>query len=157
MVTVKCQYTNIEFEAASKRAKNHPSVSAMLAKANKEGTYSEAKKALAMGVEKGFSTIEEFEKLVAERSLRARERRARSRADDARREEERKQHARSRANLNAMLRKHGYKWAKVETSSDGEAFRAGWGEADGFEWQLYAPDGRRAVTVKQARAEIAAA
>ena len=157
MVTVKCQYTNIEFEAASKRAKNHPSVSAMLAKANKERTYCEVKEALAVGVEKGFSTIEEFEKLVAERALRARERRARSRADDARREEERKQHARSRANLNAMLRKHGYAWSKVETSGEyGEAYSAGWGEADGWEWQLYAPDGR-AVTVKQARAEIAAA
>ena len=161
MVTVKCQYTNIEFEAASKRAKNHPAVSAMLAKANIEGTYREAKKAIAAGVEKGFSAIEEFEVFVSERISSAKNRREESdrvaRVATQQRKVERKQRKSEREALNATLQAHGYAWSKVETSSEyGEAYHAGWGEADGWEWQLYAPDGR-AVTIKQASAEIAAA
>jgi len=39
MITVKCQYTGIEFEARSKRSKNHPVVSALLSEANKNRSY----------------------------------------------------------------------------------------------------------------------
>ena len=45
-VTVTCQYTGIEFEAESKRTKNHPAVSAFLNEAAKDikiGAYAQAK------------------------------------------------------------------------------------------------------------------
>ena len=51
MITIKCQYTGIEFEAESKRSKNHPAVTAFLNEANADGkramgAYSEAKRLL---------------------------------------------------------------------------------------------------------------
>ncbi len=52
MITVKCQYTGIEFEAESKRTKNHPVVARFLNEANDDGkrsvgAYAEAKRLLA--------------------------------------------------------------------------------------------------------------
>lgn len=52
MITVKCQHTGFEFEAESKRSKNHPAVSAFLNGANEDGkrsigAYAEAKRILA--------------------------------------------------------------------------------------------------------------
>ena len=50
-VTVTCQYTGIEFEASSKRSKNHPLVAALLNEASKDrfhiGAYAKAKELLA--------------------------------------------------------------------------------------------------------------
>ena len=46
MITVTCQYTGIEFQAESKRSKNHPAVSAFLNEAAKDikiGAYAQAK------------------------------------------------------------------------------------------------------------------
>lgn len=49
--TVTCQYTGIEFEAASKRTKNHPLVATFLAEASSDkhhiGAYAKAKELLA--------------------------------------------------------------------------------------------------------------
>lgn len=49
-ITMTCQYTGIEFEAASKRSKNHPQVSVFLDEAAKDrfhvGAYSKAKELL---------------------------------------------------------------------------------------------------------------
>jgi len=51
MNTIKCQYTGIEFEAESKRSKNHPLVSAWLNEVAKDsvkvGAYAKAKELLA--------------------------------------------------------------------------------------------------------------
>lgn len=52
MITIKCQYTGIEFEAESKRSKNHPAVTAFLSDANEDGkrsagAYGKAKELLA--------------------------------------------------------------------------------------------------------------
>ena len=51
MITVICQYTGIEFEAESKRTKNHPQVSAWLNEVAddrfKVGAYAKAKELLA--------------------------------------------------------------------------------------------------------------
>ena len=52
MITVKCQYTGIEFEAESKRSKNHPAVTKFLNGANEDGkrsvgAYAQAKQLLA--------------------------------------------------------------------------------------------------------------
>lgn len=50
-VTVKCQYTGIEFEAASSRSKNHPLVAKFVDEASKDrfhvGAYAKAKELLA--------------------------------------------------------------------------------------------------------------
>jgi hypothetical protein len=51
MFTIKCQYTGIEFEAESKRTKNHPAVTRFLNEANDDGkrsvgAYAEAKRLL---------------------------------------------------------------------------------------------------------------
>lgn len=50
-VTVKCQYTGIEFESASNRSKNHPKVAKFLDEASKDrfhvGAYNKAKELLA--------------------------------------------------------------------------------------------------------------
>ncbi len=51
MFTIKCQYTGIEFEAESKRTKNHPAVTRFLNEANEDGkravgAYAEAKRLL---------------------------------------------------------------------------------------------------------------
>jgi hypothetical protein len=55
MITIKCQYTGIEFEAESKRTKNHPAVTAFLNDANEDGkrgvgAYAEAKRLLSEAV-----------------------------------------------------------------------------------------------------------
>ena len=52
MITIKCQYTGIEFEAENKRSKNHPAVTAFLNDANEDGkrsvgAYAQAKQLLA--------------------------------------------------------------------------------------------------------------
>ena len=39
MFTVTCQYSGVEFEAASRRSKNHPRVAALLEAANRKGVY----------------------------------------------------------------------------------------------------------------------
>ncbi len=63
MITVKCQYTGIEFEAESSRTKNHPAVSAFLLEASKEnGHYrgaSHTAKTLIVEAD-GYDNIDEF-------------------------------------------------------------------------------------------------
>lgn len=50
-VTIKCQFTGIEFEAASTRSKNHPLVAKFIDEASKDrfhvGAYAKAKELLA--------------------------------------------------------------------------------------------------------------
>ena len=62
MITVVCQYTGVEFEAASKRQRNHPAVAAFLNAAaadKKVGAYAEAKNILYAAAANGGS-IEEI-------------------------------------------------------------------------------------------------
>ena len=61
MVKVICQHSGIEFEAASKRSKNHPMVSDLKVRANKDGNYREVNNAMdAVKKDGGYETIEEF-------------------------------------------------------------------------------------------------
>lgn len=67
MITVTCQYTGFEFEANSKRSKNHPQVAAFLNEASKNrfknGAYAKAKSLLSEA--KGqFDTVEELMEAV---------------------------------------------------------------------------------------------
>jgi hypothetical protein len=60
---VKCQYTGFEFEADSKRSKNHPLVSKFLNQANEDGkrligSYAAAKGILSEAAQMNFDSIE---------------------------------------------------------------------------------------------------
>lgn len=64
MITVKCQHTGFEFEAESKRSKNHPAVAAFLNTANDDGkrhvgAYAEAKRILTEAAG-NFDNIDEL-------------------------------------------------------------------------------------------------
>jgi len=150
-VTVKCQYTGIEFEAKSKRSKNHPQVAALLAEANKNRTYSAVKDALTEGQELGFETIDEYIEFARAAMFTANAKFT-ARMNQMRAERKAKQEAkRHRDFVNAKLRKHGYTWRK-NFAYDHDHYE----ESDGtFEWELWSEDGRQ-VTVEQALAEIEA-
>lgn len=65
MVKVICQHSGIEFEADSKRSKNHPMVSDLKNRANKDGNYREVNNAMdAVKKAGGYATIEEYMKMV---------------------------------------------------------------------------------------------
>lgn len=160
MVTITCQYTGFEFEAESKRSKNHPLISRFLDEANKENRYKVG--AYAQAVElinaaKGqFDTIESLIAFVRE-GFDAWKENAQSirRFTNGDRLREMKAESRQRSEINAILKQHGYRWEKegYATEEDADHF-AGFASASiGQYWQLYAPDGR-AVSVSQAFQEI---
>lgn len=146
MAPIKCQYTEIEFEAKSARAKNHPQVAAWLAEASKLGTYGDVLDTIEITKARGAKTIEEFDaeikKYYADRKARM-EKYEQQRAEALRYEEERKK---ARAAQNALLKQNGYRWSKTSQLDEEDGF----GEAG---WHLYTPDGLE-VTVAQALDEI---
>ena len=66
MVQVICEKTGIEFEASSKRTKNHPAIMSVVNQANKEMWYNQCLEALAAGRESGLDTVEQFLGLLKE-------------------------------------------------------------------------------------------
>lgn len=155
MVQITCQYTGITFDAASKRQKNHPRVSAILNDAAKGGTYGTACERLNEAREAGMLDINEVIAYVksgvnaaaqerTNREFAARqEKRATQRAfADARAEREQ---------TNAILRQHGYRWQKVGDEEDMD-FAGPNAGGEGY-WVLCAPDGR-SVSVAEALKEI---
>jgi len=149
MVKVICQHTGIEFEARSKRSKNHPRISALLSEANKNRAYNAVKDALAEGRELGFETIEQFEEF-ARAAMRASRQEYVERMNEIRDEQKAKREAKRRRDIvNAKLRQHGYTWRK-NFAYDADHYEE---SDDTFEWELWSEDGR-VVTVEQALAEI---
>lgn len=149
-VTIKCQYTGIEFEARSKRAKNHPLVTEMLDQYKNDwksypGAYDELKNALK-SVHGAYDTAEEAMEAARETYLAWRngetsiyeQRRAEQQARRERREARRAQ--------NDYLRDHGYTWHK----NDDDGYQPMFASDD---WHLVSPDGR-VVSVAQALDEI---
>lgn len=68
MVTVKCQHSGIEFEAASKRTKQHPKVAEIKVRANKDGNYREVLAAMdAVAAAGGYTTVDEYIQAVRDR------------------------------------------------------------------------------------------
>lgn len=65
-VKITCQYTGLEFEAATRRSKNHPKISAWLQSANTDGWYNQALAAIQAGREAGFTSISEYINLLSE-------------------------------------------------------------------------------------------
>ena len=55
MVTVTCQYSGIQFEAASRRSKNHPRVAVLLEAANRKGVYGDVVGAMAQAKRDGVT------------------------------------------------------------------------------------------------------
>ena len=71
-VTVECQYTGIEFEAATKRSKNHPRIANVLNQAYSDGWRDQALAAIQAGRDElGFTTIAEYVLLLKETEIAA--------------------------------------------------------------------------------------
>lgn len=166
MVTVKCQYTGIEFETDSRRTKNHPQISQFFNSANddsrqKQGAYRKAKEIVKNLAGKYddidslmAAAIAEYNAWLAGDAKSVSRRRT---AGDAIRE--RKAKRQHREAQNAILRKNGYRWEKVKEGTEDSwagagSLGAGIGESTGrHNWQLVAPDGN-VVTVAQAMSAI---
>lgn len=151
MITVKCQHSGLEFEAKSKRSKQHPVVADFKNKACRDNNYREAKAALdeatAIG---GYRTIEEYMMLandimssaVAKKNQRISQQRqeaVEAKKAAAERREQRKR-------TNAFLREHGYYWIK----DDDDGYQPMFNDNN---WHLLSPDNYE-VTVAEALAEI---
>ena len=61
---VTCEKTGLQFEAATKRTKNHPKIMTIVNEANKDGWYREALQTLQDGREAELDTLEDFLELL---------------------------------------------------------------------------------------------
>ena len=66
MITVKCQHTGFEFEAASKRSKNHPKVAEFLNEANREGKHYRGSGRIAKQLVREASGYENIDELMTD-------------------------------------------------------------------------------------------
>lgn len=155
MIIIKCDKTGIEFEASSKRQKNHPLISRLLNEAASDkhngNAYSVALAACAEVKKLGGMTIDEAVTLInrrlsgnSEDNDAARQAEAQRKREEAARREVRHNERKAR---NAFLREHGYQWSKEY--ADFDEFE----EGEPSEWVLRAPNGR-VVDVAQALDEI---
>ena len=145
MVTIKCQYTGIEFEAKSARAKNHPKVAEWLDKANKFNTYGGVLDTITAARKNGAKTIEEFASAINDfyaKRTQSQQVYEQKKADATRKFEEQKAVRKAR---NKFLDDNGYKWHPHKSMEDDE---------ESTKWELWAPDGIE-VSVAQALDEIA--
>lgn len=151
MVTIICQHSGLEFEAETKRTKQHPRIATFKAKADRDGTYRDANNALTEANKRGgYTTIDEYMAFVNTIMLEYRDkeriRHDRAAAAYRREEEARKQMQTERDDRNATLKASGYKWSKYIPDEDSQ-------EIEYTRWELYSPDGRL-VTEQQALDEI---
>lgn len=135
MVTITCQESGLEFEAETRRTKQHPEIRALKEWADKAGKFRELNAALsAVRKAGGYTTIEQFVSAV-EAHMNAAKAKAQElsviRARDAREAEEAAKATRQR--INDKLAAHGYKWIKAGTIAQDE---------DSLEWMVASPDGR---------------
>lgn len=115
-----CQYTGIEFEAASKRQKNHPRVSALLNDAAKAGpaAYGTAKARLEEARQSGMTDIDAIIDFVrtganqAQAALDARIAADRQAQKDAAKQRHYDKNARDYQN--GILRAGGFRWIKED-------------------------------------------
>jgi hypothetical protein len=163
MMIIKCQHSALEFEAKSKRSKNHPLVSELKTEANQEGNYREVCQAIdKIKVQGKYTTAEEFVqqvRLLASGATIARLEREQEWQRLARQDEKRHREAKAkRAATNRRLRAHGYTWHKEDEESmdhlGPNAFSEIYGNRS-YVWILTSSDGR-VISVKEALAEIEA-
>lgn len=160
MVAVTCQYTNVTFEADSRRQKNHPRVSAFLNSCanNKRNpsAYNMALAAFRKAKEAGLTEIDAImafaEQHVTEDAAaklqQRNERQAAQAAADKAFEEKRQRIKAERKAQNEFLHQHGYTWRKEFADFDE------YEEGEPSLWVLRSTDGRE-VTPAQALDEIA--
>lgn len=159
-----CDKTGIQFEAESKRQKNHPRVSAFLDEANKDsrryvGSYAAAQQILADIKTAGMTDINEAITYANEayNAWKNGEAKPVIRKTVGWHIRQQKDASRTRDAINAVLKQHGYRWEKEEVGSEDDflpgSYGAGIGELAGYRWELYAADGRN-VTIRQAFREI---
>lgn len=66
MITVKCQHTGFEFEAESKRSKNHPLVAEFLSEASKDNKFYRGVSRIAKQLVQEADGYESVEELMAD-------------------------------------------------------------------------------------------
>lgn len=152
MTTVTCQYSGLEFEAKSSRAKNHPRLADLLSQAHRADRYGEMVEALqAVRKVGGYTTIEEYLALLSQHQATAAARRGelaeKRRAAEAESKRNFAELQQRRRERNAALKAAGFRW-------EGD-----WGEEnfDEYEepsgrppthWYLIAPDGKQIAEEK---------
>jgi hypothetical protein len=154
MVKVTCEKTGVEFEAATKRTKNHPQIMGWINDAYKDGWYAQCLDAIKDGREAGLDRIEDFLSLLAETEKAAK---AQQQADySATLAEKRaaKEARRQRFILNSFLREHGCRWRNVGFADEEEADAFDINATVGNEWCLFDSEGN-ATTVRAAMQQIA--
>ena len=162
MVTITCDKTGIQFEAASKRQKNHPKVSNLLnwaATKGKPGAYGVALNLLSECRTEGMTDIsailKRVEDGVAEFNTAASE--AEWQRIQQRKEYERQRRARrqEREYTNGILFEGGYHWINLGFDSEEDADFTNFNSVYiGKDWHLYSAD-HREVSVRQAMQEMA--
>jgi hypothetical protein len=65
-VTVTCSKTGLEFQAETKRTKNHPVITRWSQKSYADGWYQQFDSAIAAGKGAGFTTVAEYVELLQE-------------------------------------------------------------------------------------------
>lgn len=144
---VTCQYTGIEFEAASARTKNHPEFARLMTEANRRGIYicgnfltaiAEARKNGEITIEFCRSELERIDKKLKDAEA----------AFFKKRDEALAAKKAALAAQNAHLRTHGYKWVHFTEDEDDGVCSVCSGR-----WHLRAPSGDL-IPVAQALDEI---
>lgn len=149
-----CEKTGIEFEAASKRTKNHPTIMGILSDAYRDGWHSDALAAIKNGRAAGFTSIEQFVTAMREAEEQYKLRTNAAYAAESQRKREAEEIRRQRHVTNSLLRSRGYEWQRGYSDSDIENdIWNGEGEATGA-WELVSPD-HRTVSMKEAMLELA--
>lgn len=154
MVKVICEKTGLEFEAVSKRTKNHPTIMSILNRANRDGWYGQALDAVKIGRQSGLATIEEFVAWLDETEKAWREQRNTQITGYLDSKLEAQEARRQRHILNSFLREHGYHWADLAMDPE-DVDNSFTGHLPAHDWQLFSSD-NRAVSIKQAMQELAA-
>lgn len=154
---IVCDKTGIQFEAESKRQKNHPLISVLLNRAAKDGTYNTALTALAEVKSAGNMTVEEAIAFAEQRMAETEAERQQRRIAEERAEKERTAARLQRKYQNELLYKYGYRWHKEDEESmdafGATAFETTYGGNVSAVWILTDSNGHE-VTVEQAMREI---
>jgi len=151
MVTVICQHSGIEFEADSKRTKQHPLIARIKQQASKDGTYREMDAALvAVSRDGGYASIEEYVTCVRDMVAGVPTLKTRVRVAQLERDEEARQSRERHRRENEVLKANGYQWSK-EASYD---YIGGHDDDPRYQWILRDPAGTE-ISTSQALDEIA--
>jgi hypothetical protein len=159
MVTIICEKTGIEFEARTKRTKNHPQIMAWVNEAAKDGWYNTALETIKKSRKDGATTLEQFVADLRQAETAFKEQSNAAYTEKMERERQQKEAKRQRYITNSTLREHGYHWVNLAFEDEEEADAFGligpqYEHLIGKDWHLYAAD-HREVSVRQAMEEIA--